>query len=313
LASEITLVRSVLVANEYDITIVFYYSVDITAYAMVHILPLCDNVLTALGNDYHIIAIGKLKGGFVLFIVGSQTLIVILCLFTLVGCFGFAILSHKVIDLLGSGFHNTTVFKVANKIANATLILPHFTSYKVVDSNGQFLCGNRGHFVDKAVIHILCHLFRHTAEGFLGVLIVEPLAEMRVVKIVKPSLVAIGVKLLDVFANVDIALKVAPKFSNAKSINFLRTTQCFHIARIGGGVGVVANHRAKQRAEIGVGIIAIVIQSVNHSGLFGAGLDRISLDTIEDTRVEVKAILAIYSVNVEDNDVAFFAIGRHSS
>ena len=63
LASEVALVGSILVANEYDVARVLYHSANITTNTMVHILPLCDNVLTTLGKNHHIIAISKLKGG----------------------------------------------------------------------------------------------------------------------------------------------------------------------------------------------------------------------------------------------------------
>jgi hypothetical protein len=316
LASEIALVGGIFVTNEYDIARVLYHITHITTNTMVHILSLCDNVLTALGKDYHIITIGKLKGDFVLFVVGSQTLIVILCLFTLIGCFGFAILSHKVIDLLGFNLHSTTVIKVTNKVVDITLILPHFTPYKVIDSNGKFFFCNSGHLANEAVIHFFCHLLCHTAKSFLGVLIVEPLAEASIMEIVKPSLVAIVVKFFEMLIDIGIALCVTPQFVNTNGVDFLCTAKSGYIASVGGGASAVVYHRANEFAEVGILIFfALKLVTPHHisdSGLFGAGLDGVALDTIENACGEVKAIVAIYSVKVEYDYISFFAIGRHS-
>jgi hypothetical protein len=46
--------------------------------------------------------------------------------------------------------------------------------------------------------------------------------------------------------------------------------------------------------------------------LFGAGLNGVALDTIEDTRVNIKTIIAACSVKIDDDEIFFFAIVRHN-
>jgi hypothetical protein len=63
--------------------------------------------------------------------------------------------------------------------------------------------------------------------------------------------------------------------------------------------------------EIGA-TLTVGQKEVSYLSLFGAGLDGVALDTIEDTRVDVKTIVATCSVKSDDDKIFSLAIVRHN-
>jgi hypothetical protein len=114
LTSEIALVGGILVTNKANISGTLNYIANITANAMVHIYSLVNNVLSASGNDYNIIAILKLPSLTMLCIVHSKSLVVKLRLTKFILSLDLNILSHKVVDLLRGFFQEVAPLKVVS-------------------------------------------------------------------------------------------------------------------------------------------------------------------------------------------------------
>jgi hypothetical protein len=112
LTSEIALVGGVLMTNKANISVTLNYITNITTDAMVHINSLVNNVLSASGNDYNIIAILKLPSLTMLCIVHSKSLVVKLRLAKFILSLDLNILSHKVVDLLRGFFQEVAPLKV---------------------------------------------------------------------------------------------------------------------------------------------------------------------------------------------------------
>jgi hypothetical protein len=139
LTSKIALVGGILMTNKANIGVTLNDITNITANTVVHINSLVNNVLSTSGNDYNIIAIRKLPSLTVLCIVHSKSLVVKLRLAKFVLSLDLNILSHKVVDLLGGFFQEVAPLKVVSQSPKAisTLILPHLTSYKVIDTHSK--------------------------------------------------------------------------------------------------------------------------------------------------------------------------------
>jgi hypothetical protein len=68
----------------------------------------------------------------------------------------------------------------------------------------------------------------------------------------------------------------------------------------------------QDKFEVVASISIVVGEQVADFGLTRTYLDRISLDAIQDTCVNIKAVIARGIVESDDDVVAFFAISRHS-
>jgi hypothetical protein len=116
---------------------------------------------------------------------------------------------------------------------------------------------------------------------------------------------------LDVIGKVKILFIIKGEVVNAKGINFVGTLHYSDKSNEGGGLIGAVNHSANHIGEVGAGFFP-TRKEVNYLSLARAGLDGRTLYAIEDTCVDVKAVVARCSVKGDDDVVAVFAVSRHS-
>jgi hypothetical protein len=316
LTSDITVVGSVLVANKANITLSLDHSIDITAYTMVHILTLCDYILALFRNDYYIVAILKFPSLTMLCIVVYYSLVIKLCLAELITLVSFAILSHKVINLDRFEFHNATEFYVVGESAHTTIVVfPILSSCEIVGTHTHFLGSDRGEASLDSGIHFCGKLVCERAERAFSRFKLYPSLENSEAESFIGVSLAVGNKFLDVITYILILFVIEVQTTYADSVYFLCTRKRGDIVNILRGFGAVGYHSVQEIFEVGDGIvevIGVIGEEVCNLGLARTYLNRCALNAIEDTCIYIEAIVARHSIEGDNDDIAFFAVVRHS-
>jgi hypothetical protein len=203
----------------------------------------------------------------------------------------FNILSHKVVDLNRLFFHRTTLIEVVNKVVyGVVVIFPILTSAEIVGTNLKFSRSVVGAVVKEFVIHLcgeqvgnraerVTHLFKLTPSFKL--IKVEPLVRVSIT----PSH-----EHFCILGEVNILLIIEREVAYAESVNFICPHHSPHRLWIGGSRVGAGYKSADNIGEVGCVSIP-TRKEVYHLSLARTGLDGCTLNSIEDTCVDVKTVI----------------------
>ena len=192
------------------------------------------------------------------------------------------------------------------------MILPILASAEVVSTHTNFIGSEVGASLHNGVVHIGSEQVGNRTEIFLGFFVLTPTEKVTIGKFGLIIVLCPKREGFHILSEVNILFLTEREEREAEGIYLVGTLHSSHKASVGRGVGVVGNHSMNDVGEVVTAIVAVVGEQRTDFVTARAGLDRRTLDTIEDTRVDVQTVRAVGVVEGNDDNILFFRVSRHS-